>query len=118
MIIMTLKIKKIIGWLLLVIGLTIIFWALYSSYNIFTAKTAAPEIFKGAEKEEDFLVQKKTTEFEQELEKMFQEQLKEMLPTSFAPQLFNLIAWSIFGGILIFGGGKIAAIGVKLIRQK
>ena len=38
--------EKIFGWGLLIAGLIIIGWTLYSSYNIFAGKTIAPEIFK------------------------------------------------------------------------
>ena len=37
---------KIIGFVLLVSGIVIIGWAMLSSFNIFTGKASAPEIFK------------------------------------------------------------------------
>ena len=39
-------IAKIAGWLLLLVGLVIIIYGLYSSFGIFTGKTEAPEIFR------------------------------------------------------------------------
>lgn len=113
------NIKTIIGWLLLTIGLVIIFWSLYSSYNIFSAKTEAPEIFKAAEKEDSGVSQKEPLSSEEQIKiearKLMQEQLEGFLPTNFAPRLLNLISWSILVGILVFGGGKIALIGIKLL---
>ena len=38
--------KKFVGWGLLVAGIVLICWTLYSSYNIFTGKTLAPEVFE------------------------------------------------------------------------
>ncbi len=100
-------IKKIIGWVLLLLGLIIIFYSLYSSYNIFTTKTQAPEIFSVAEKEGI------TTGT---IEEMVQQQLKGVLPTESVIGLLNLIAWSIFAGILIFGGGQVAGLGIRLVK--
>ena len=39
-------IRKILGLVLLLAGLIVIFYGLYASFNIFNAKSAAPEIFK------------------------------------------------------------------------
>jgi len=37
--------NKLAGWALLVLGLAVIFWGIYSSHAIFTGKTKPPEIF-------------------------------------------------------------------------
>jgi len=108
--------KRSTGWILLLVGILIIFWSLYSSYNIFTAKTPAPEIFK--EKEEKVLSPEvKPGDLEAQMEKMIGEQLKGILPADSIPQLLNLISWSIFAGILIFGGTQISGLGIKLIKR-
>ncbi len=41
--------NKIFGSILLILGLLIILWGLYSSYNIFKAKVALPQVFKSEE---------------------------------------------------------------------
>ncbi len=114
--------KKIIGWVLLAAGLIILFWALYSSFNIFTAKTAVPEIFRADEEKEQLLpTERKTTptspeELQREMKKIVEEQIKEIIPAEFLAKLLNLISWSVFASILIFGGSKISGIGIRLIR--
>ena len=110
------KLQKFSGWILLLVGVGIILWSLYSSYNIFTAKTTAPEIFKMAEKE-TVLPKKETQKLETQIQEMIGEQLKGMLPVGSITTLLNLIAWSIFAGILIFGGAQIANLGIKLIKK-
>ena len=108
--------NKIAGWLLLFLGVAIIFYSLYSSFNIFTAKTAVPEIFSiplSQEIEKEI----KSGDVQAQAEEMIKGQLKEMIPVDFLPGLFNLISWSILAGILIFGGSQIANLGIKLIRK-
>lgn len=111
--------QKFFGWALLFVGVAIIFWSLYSSYNIFTNKAPGPEIFKIEEKKP--VTQKKVQGLEAQLEEKVKEaigeQFKQIIPTDFLPKLFNLISWSIFAGILIFGGGQIAGIGIKMIKN-
>ena len=48
--------------------------------------------------------------------KMIVEQFKNMLPTGSFIELLNLIAWSIGAFILFMGVGKIAQIGMSLIK--
>ena len=114
------KIKNIIGWVLLVVGLVIVFWVLYSSYNIFTAKVQAPEIFKVPKKEAILPSKEKTPALEAQMEEKMQEiigeQLKGLISVDLIPKLLNLMAWSIFAGILIFGGAQISSLGIKLLK--
>ncbi len=116
------KITKIFGWILLAAGVAIIGWTLYSSYNIFTGKAAMPDIFEIEEKVEEASNQAgKTptspTEVQQEMEKMIGEQLKGLLPTDILPKILNLVVWSMLAFILIFGGGQISGLGIKLIKK-
>lgn len=110
--------RKFIGWLLLIAGLLIIGWALFSSYQIFLAQKPAPPVFKVQEKEikTEKVDQTKPSALEEKTKELFQEQLTKMLPPNFSPLLFNLISWSIFATILIFGGSKISFIGIRLLR--
>jgi len=107
--------NKIIGYLLLFIGLAIIFWCLYSSYNIFTAKTSPPEIFSSLSLNEKEKIGGK--DIQAQMEKMIKEQFKEIISPNFLPKLFNLISWSIIAGILIFGGAQISNLGIKLLAS-
>ena len=112
------KFRKTIGWVLLISGLAIIFWTLYSSYSIFTAKTLVPEIFKIEEKEKIPQAQENDTNLEpqEEVRKIIEEQIKETIPPLFLSKILNLITWAMFAGILILGGGKVSSIGIKLIK--
>lgn len=111
--------KKIFGWFLLIIGIFLIFWVLYSSYNIFTTKAEVPEIFKLEEqiKEEELSEKKSSLSQEEIMKEMMKEQIKEVFPTSFLSILFNLIAWLIFASILIFAGAQISGLGIRLIKE-
>ena len=117
------KFMKIFGWVLLAFGLAIIIWALYSSYNIFTGKSSAPEFFN---------IEKMVTQappsqkgklplspeaFQQEIGKMIGEQLKGILLLDTLPKILNLFVWSTLVWILIFGGAQISGLGIKLLRD-
>lgn len=112
--------KKIVGWILLIVGLLIIGWGVWSSFNVFTAKKPAPEIFEiqiseetSTQKQAGGTVEEK---MEQQMQQVIQEQLGKILPGDSIPKFLNLISWSIFMGILIIAGGKLSAIGVRLLK--
>lgn len=112
---------KIFGWTLLIIGIIVIGWTLYSSYNIFTGRAAAPEIFKIEAEEVSVAVQKKVPvtpeELQKETDRLIEEQLKDILPADVLPKMFNLAVWSMLAFILIFGGGQLSTLGIKLIKK-
>jgi len=113
------KLQKFLGWFLFFIGLTIIGWTLYSSYNIFLGKKLPAQIFKIENKESQLSASKKKVpptqeEIEEQIRILVAEQLKELIPKETLNTLLNLIAWSIFAGILIFAGTQIASLGIKI----
>ncbi|MCD6500769.1 hypothetical protein J7K42_01985 [bacterium] len=110
--------KKVIGWTLFLIGVLVIIWGIWSSFEIFTAKKPPYEIFKTPEAEEVSLKQEKAGlegQMQEQMQQVIKEQFEKMLPSDFLPKLFNLIAWSIFMGILVFGAGKLSSLGIKLL---
>ena len=109
-------IAKIAGWLLLLVGLAIIIYGLYSSFGIFTGKTEAPEIFRL-----DLVKTSKTSKIsafggEIDLSGILGTELDQFLPANSLPKILNLVSWSILAGILIFGGSQIASLGIKLLK--
>ena len=112
---------KIFGWVLLLAGLAIIGWTLYSSFNIFTGKAAIPEIFEIPKEEAKTPTAKGQItgieDIQAQMEKMLSEQLKGAIPTDTIPKMLNLIVWSMLAGLLIFGGSQISGLGIKLIKK-
>ncbi|MDD2672533.1 MAG: hypothetical protein PHW43_08995 [Syntrophales bacterium] len=105
-------IKKILALVLIILGLAVIFYSLYSSFNIFTGKAEAPEIFAAPQAAKSVGSQ----DIQAQLQNMVSEQLKGMLPVGSIASFLNLASWSVFAGILIFGGAQIAGLGVKLLN--
>lgn len=120
------KVTKLAGGCLLIVGIIIISYSLFTSYKIFNGKSSAPIIFEAKEEENKVAPPQQKTQdlksqqdrlLEEKMQEQLQEQLKGMMPAGYFPKLLNLIAWSIFAGILIFGGTQISQIGIKLINH-
>jgi len=113
--------NKITGAVLLFLGLVIIFYSLYSSFNVFTAKAEPPTLFsfQTAKIEETKNEAQTPEEMQAELAKdILAKQLKEMIPADYLQKIFNLVTWSIFIGILVFIGSNISGLGIKLLTAK
>ena len=101
---------------MLIGGVLIIVWGIWSSYEIFTAQKPPYEIFKIPETQEVSLEQEKSGP-EIQMQEVIKEQFGKMLPPDFLPKLFNLSAWSIFMAILVFAAGKLSWLGIKLLKS-
>ncbi|MCD6148617.1 hypothetical protein J7J18_04550 [bacterium] len=110
--------QKIFGWILLFTGLTIISWTLYSSYNIFYKNQSLPCVFRIQEKKAPEVSSQGLgleAQLEEKMKEAVGEQIKEIISPRTLERLLNIIAWSVFAGILIFGGGQISSLGIKMI---
>ena len=115
--------NKIFGFILLIAGLLIILWGLYSSYNIFKGNAVLPQVFNSNDMpleeslDETSGSQSFTPEQIQEnMEEVLENQLAKIFPPGVFLKLLNLVSWSIFAWILIFGGGKIATLGIRMLK--
>jgi len=105
---------KILGIVLLAAGIILIGWTLISSFNVFTGKSPAPQIF---EAEEIVKTGGGAQDIQAQVEQMIGEQLKGILPVDSIPQILNLTVWSMLAFVLIFGGTQISGLGIKLIKK-
>jgi hypothetical protein len=109
------KSSKIAGWVLLALGLAIILYSLGTSYNIFTGQKEIYVLFPMSE-DISSSVDESSSAVEQ-MQMVVGEQLTKMIPSNALPTLLNLTSWSILAGILVFGGGKISGLGIRLITK-
>lgn len=112
-------INRTIGYILLVIGLAVIGWTAWQSYNIFTAKSEPPLVFKTSvsQNSSNFGLQNIQDQIQAQLEQTIQKQIGQILSASSITKTLNLIAWSMFALILIWAGGAVSGIGIKLIKS-
>lgn len=115
---------KVLGWILLFLGLALIFYSIFHTYNIFMGKAQPPTVFnvEGEQTNVQPPSQKETGQVsKEEIEKIaaeaFQQQLDTMIPKNALPRLLNLVSWSVLAGILIFAGTQISGLGVSLLKK-
>ncbi len=94
---------KRLGYALLIVGLGIIFFAMFSSFSVFNGK-APPHIFTIQKSTESVTVKG------QEIASM------EIIPTEYLNQSGDLTFFMLFMFFLVSAGGKISSIGVSMIH--
>lgn len=111
--------QKILGIIILILGLALIFYAIYSSFNIFTGKTLPPQIFTVSESKAG--APSGTNSVQDQAQRLIQESIRQqfqtVLPSDILPKTLNLLSWSFFAWILIFGGVQVSGLGIRLLKR-
>lgn len=113
-------INKILGYILLALGLVLIVFALWQSYNIFTGKTSAPIVFATPSPINSSAKNSNSPDIQAQIQNQIQnvlgQQLNQVISPALITKTLNLTAWTFLAWILIMAGGAIAGIGVKLLN--
>ena len=103
--------NKAIGYVLLLIGILLIAMPLWQTYNIFTGASQPANVFAMP-----VTLKANPNVGALDIQGQIQNALVKIIPVDFIDSAINLSAWLLLMWILIYGGGKIAEIGVKLIK--
>jgi len=113
---------KFLGFLLVLTGVSLVFFSLYLSFKVFFGKENPPLIFKETirERKEERIISQKNLDPEKILQIQsqiaFKEALSEILPEEKVNKFLNLSVFSLFVFILIFASSQMVAMGLKLIN--
>ncbi len=107
------NINKILGYILLIAGILLIVVPLYQTYQIFTGKVLPVQVFsvQGGKQPTDTKSPNNPFDLQQQLQKS----LMNILPIDLINNTLNLASWMILMWILIYGGSKLAGIGIQLL---
>lgn len=103
--------NKTIGYILLIIGILLIVVPLWQTYNIFTGKSTPAQIFT-----KPIPIKVDQNISPTDIQGQIQNALSKTIPTDSINNTLNLASWLLLMWVLIYGGGKIADIGVKLVK--
>ena len=107
--------NKILGVVLLLAGLGLMGYSLYGSLQIFQGAKEAPQLFE-LTAPEPTTQQISLQDLENQIPDLLKNQVQGLLPYEELSRMMNLGAWSIFAGILLFGGAQVAGLGIKLMK--
>ena len=115
--------RKVSGVVLIAFGVAIIGYSFFSSWQIFTGTKESPKIFSEslqAQQRQENLNSSSSATTEDllswQLQIALQEEFGSRIPQNTVPRMLNLVAWSLFASILLFGGSQLAGVGIKLLK--
>ncbi|MCD6284252.1 hypothetical protein J7J12_03330 [bacterium] len=109
------ELSKLLGIIILFIGLSIIFWGIYQVFKVYSQVINPPSFFKPISHTKEGSLNLSEGDLNSQMRSVMQEQLNKILPSNYITELLNYITFSILIGIFIFAGYRISIIGVKLI---
>lgn len=113
---MEFTVRQFLAWVLIVIGLGIVFWDISSSYYFFTAQKDFPHVFvENTVTQVDNMAVGSTVQ--EQVGNVVKEQLKQLVPENTVTQLLNISSWIIFASFLLWAGGKLIGIGNDFLKN-
>lgn len=110
--------NKILGYILLFIGLFCVGFALAQSFQIFMGYVTPPMLFKEiSDESQDSTGTSSKLAVEMQLEQQILQQMDRAIPPNAVPQMLNLLSWALFAGIFMFGGTQLTGLGLKIIMH-
>ena len=97
--------EKILGYILLGVGLIIIFVCGYNAYTVFTGQSAPPEVFK-----------MESVSFNVDNNAGAASRL-ELISGGNASKLINMALWYILMFFLVQVGGKVSSLGIQMVKE-
>ncbi len=113
---MNINFKQVLGWILILIGLVIIFWAISSSYYYFTAEKEFPQLFVQEKTEKASSSGSGILNPQDLINQALQEQVGQLIPADAITLSLNMLAWIIFATFLVYAGAKVAGLGHEFLR--
>ena len=96
------KTEKIIGYTLLILGVVLLLFSIFEMINVYTGNASPPNLFNLSD------VSLPTDQTGTTITLIHGAQLS---------QLPNLFFWFVLMGFMLFAGGKIASLGVSMIKD-
>ena len=113
---MEFTVKQFLAWALIIIGLGIVFWDIYSSYYFFTGQKEFPAVFVQSTA---LKTDNPTTgaTIQEQVGNVVKEQMQQLIPENTVTQLLNISSWIIFASFLLWAGGKLIGIGSDFLKN-
>ena len=112
---MEFTVRQFLAWVLIVIGLGIVFWDISSSYYYFTAQKEFPKVF--VENQSVNTSSGSSTGIEGQIGNVIKDQIKQMIPENTVTQALNMSSWIVFASFLLWAGGKLIGIGSNFLKE-
>jgi len=113
---MEFTVRQFLAWILIVIGLFIVFWDISTSYYYFSAQKEFPKVFLDTQVNSQNLAPTGNA-IQDQIITMVRDQIKAQLPENTGTQALNMTSWIIFASFLLWAGGKLVGMGSDFLKK-
>jgi len=113
---MQFTVREFLAWILIVIGLFIVFWDISNSYFYFSAQKEFPKVFLDSQVKSTNLAPTGNA-IQDQIITMVRDQIKQQLPENTATQALNMASWIIFASFMLWAGGKLVGMGSDFLKK-
>jgi hypothetical protein len=113
---MEFTVRQLLAWILIIIGLFIVFWDITSSYYYFSAQKEFPKVFIESQATVTNSVSGGTT-IQDQVGSIIKDQIKQMIPENTVTQLLNITSWITFASFMLWAGGKLVGMGSDFLKK-
>lgn len=115
---MEFTVREILAWVLIIMGLFVVFWDIASSYYYFTAQQDFPSIF--VNNSQASVINSTSVGaggVQDQIGGAVKDQLKQLIPENTVTQLLNISSWTIFASFLLWAGGRLVGMGSDFLKR-
>jgi len=113
---MEFTVRQFLAWILIILGLFIVFWDIASSYYYFSAQKEFPKVFINTQTEESSS-SSTGTGIQDQIGSIVKDQIKQMIPENTVTQLLNITSWIMFASFMLWAGGKLVGMGSDFLKK-
>jgi hypothetical protein len=114
---MEFTIRQFLAWILIVIGLFIVFWDISTSYYYFSAQKEFPQVFISNSVKTTAGSVSTGNAIQDQIGSMLKDQIGNMIPENTVTQLLNMTSWIMFASFLLWAGGKLVGMGSDFLKK-
>ena len=113
---MEFTVRQFLAWILIAMGLSIVFWDVSTSYYYFSAQKEFPKVFLDSQKS---VTDSSSTgnAIQDQIGNIVKSQISQMIPENTVTQLLNMTSWIIFASFMLWAGGKLVGMGSDFLKK-
>jgi len=113
---MEFTVRQFLAWILIIIGLFVVFWDITTSYYYFSAQQEFPKVF--INNETTTATNGTTgTGIQDQIGNIVKDQISQMIPENTVTQLLNMTSWITFASFMLWAGGKLVGMGSDFLKK-
>lgn len=114
---MEFTVRQFLAWILIVIGLFIVFWDISTSYYYFSAQQEFPKVFINTQVDVTGSSASTGNAIQDQIGSIMRDQISQMIPENTVTQLLNMTAWITFASFMLWAGGKLVGMGSDFLKK-